>query len=67
MKDVFFTIIAGIITVNLIISVCAYYKKANELVTIEKIEVISNQITNDRVNIELNRLNNEQLTEVLGL
>ena len=67
MKDVFFTIIAGIITVNLIVSVCAYVEKANELATIERIEAISNGITNDAINAELNKLNDEQLTEVLGL
>jgi hypothetical protein len=67
MKDVFLTIIAGIITVNLIISVCVYCKKANEIATIERIEAISNGIINDAINTELNKLNDEKLTEVLGL
>jgi len=67
MKDVFLTIIAGIITVNLIISVCVYCQKANEIATIERIEAISNGIINDAINTELNKLNDEKLTEVLGL
>lgn len=67
MKDVFLTIIAGIITVNLIISVCVYCKKATEIATIERIEAISNGIMNDAINTELNKLNDEKLTEVLGL
>ena len=67
MKDVFLTIIAGIITVNLIISVCVYCQKANEMATIERIEAISNGIMNDAINTELEKLNDEQLTEVLGL
>jgi septation ring formation regulator EzrA len=67
MKDVFLTIIAGIITVNLIIIVCVYCQKANEIATIERIEAISNGIINDAINTELNKLNDEKLTEVLGL
>jgi len=67
MKDVFLTIIAGIITVNLIISVCVYCQKANEMATIERIEAISNGIMNDAINAELSKLNDEKLTEVLGL
>ena len=67
MKDVFLTIIAGIITVNLIINVCVYCQKANELVTIERIEAISNGICNDQINAELSKLSDEKLTEVLGL
>jgi septation ring formation regulator EzrA len=67
MKDVFLTIIAGIITVNLIIIVCVYCQKANEIATIERIEAISNGICNDQINAELSRLNDEKLTEVLGL
>ena len=67
MKDVFLTIIAGIITVNLIISVCVYCQKANEIATIERIEAISNGIMNDQINAELSKLNDEKLTEVLGL
>ena len=67
MKDVFLTIIAGIITVNLIISVCVYCKKANEIATIERIEAISNGIMNDAINAELSKLNDEKLTEMLGL
>lgn len=67
MKDVFLTIIAGIVTVNLIISVCVYCQKANEIATIERIEAISNGIMNDQINAELSKLNDEKLTEVLGL
>ena len=67
MKDVFLTIIAGIVTVNLIINVCVYCQKANEIATIERIEAISNGIINDAINTELNKLNDEKLTEVLGL
>lgn len=67
MKDVFLTIIAVIITVNLIINVCVYCQKANEIATIERIEAISNGIMNDAINDELSKLNDEKLTEVLGL
>ena len=67
MKDVFLTIIAVIITANLIISVCVYCQKANEIATIERIEEISNGIMNDAINAELSNLSDEKLTEVLGL
>ena len=60
MKDVFLTIIAGIVTVNLIISVCVYCQKANEIATIECIEAISNGVCNDQINAELSKLSEKK-------
>jgi hypothetical protein len=67
MKNVFLTIIAVIITVNLILSVLAYREKAAELATIERIELITENITNDALCNELESMTDEELTAVLGL
>ena len=67
MKNVFLTIIAVIITINLILSVLAYREKAAELATIERIELITENITNDMLCNELEGMTDEELTAVLGL
>ena len=67
MKNVFLTIIAVIITANLILSVLAYREKASELATIERIELITENITNDALCNELESMTDEELPAVLGL
>jgi type II secretory pathway pseudopilin PulG len=66
MKDVLIAILALLATINLLSAVNTY-QEVNERAIQAQIETISNQIVNDQLNADLEKLNNEQLTEVLGL
>ena len=66
MKDVLIAILALLATINLLSAVNTY-QEVNERAIQAQIETISNQIVNDQLNAYLEKLNNEQLTEVLGL
>lgn len=66
MKDVLIAILALLATINLLSAVNTY-QEVNERAIRAQIETISNQIVNDQLNADLEKLNNEKLTEVLGL
>lgn len=66
MKDVLIAILALLATINLLSAVNTY-QEVNERAIQAQIETISNQIVNDQLNANLEKLNNEQLTEALGL
>ena len=67
MKELILTALAILVTLNLWAATVEYSEKSAELASIERIEAISNGICNDQINEELSKLNDEQLTEVLGL
>jgi len=67
MKDLILIVLAIVTTATLLITSLEYSKTTSELLTIERIENISNNITNDEVNNELSKLSDETLMEVLGL
>ena len=66
MKDILIAILALLATINLLSAVDAY-QEVNECVIQAQIETISNQITDDKINNELSKLNNAELTAILGL
>ena len=67
MKELILTALAILVTINLWAATNEYSQKADELASIERIEAISSGICNDQIEAELEKLNDEQLTEVLGL
>lgn len=67
MKELILTALAILVTINLWAATVEYSEKSAELASIERIEAISNGICNDQIAAELEKLNDEQLTEVLGL
>ena len=67
MKELILIILAILATLNLWTTTNEYLQKTAELASIERIEAISNGIMNDAINDELSKLNDEKLTEVLGL
>ena len=67
MKELILTALAILVTINLWAATVEYSEKAAELASIERITAISNGICNDQIAAELEKLNDEQLTEVLGL
>lgn len=66
MKDVLIAILALLATINLL-SAVNDYREINERAIQAQIEAVSNQITNDKVNAELEKLNDAELTAILGL
>jgi hypothetical protein len=67
MKELILTALAILVTLNLWAASVEHSQKTAELASIERIEAISNGIMNDQISAELEKLNDEQLTEVLGL
>ena len=67
MKELILTALAILVTINLWAASVEYSEKTAELASVERIEAISNGICNDQINAELSKLNDEQLTEVMGL
>ncbi len=67
MKELILTALAIMVTLNLWDASVEHSQKTAELASIERIEAISNGIMSDQISAELEKLNDEQLTEVLGL
>jgi hypothetical protein len=67
MKDFFLILTSVIVTIVLMGATIEHDNTAAEMASIERIELITNAITNEAVNDALMGLNDEQLTEVLGL
>jgi hypothetical protein len=67
MKDFFLILASVIVTIMLMGATVEHGNAAQEMASIERIELITNAITNEAVNDALMGLNDEQLTEVLGL
>jgi hypothetical protein len=67
MKDFFLILVSVIVTILLMGATVEHSNAAAEMASIERIELITNAITNEAVNDALMGLNDEQLTEVLGL
>jgi hypothetical protein len=67
MKDFFLILVSVIVTIMLMGATVEHGNAAQEMASIERIELITNAITNEAVNDALMGLNDEQLTEVLGL
>ncbi len=67
MKELILIALALLVSANLWAVNSEYCEKSTELASIERITAISNGICNDQINELLSDLNNEQLSEVLGL
>jgi len=67
MKDYLLMMAAILVTIALMGATTEYRNAAQEMASVERIELITNAITNDAVNEALQGLNDEQLTEVMGL
>lgn len=67
MKDLLLILAAILVSATLTYTSVAYSNEARKIATIEAIEMITNNITDDRVNNALSELSDEQLTELMGL
>lgn len=67
MKDVFLMVAAILMTLAMIAATAEHNARAAEMASVERIETITNAITDDAVSNALESLNNEELTEVMGL
>jgi hypothetical protein len=67
MKDFFLILVSVIVTILLMGATVEHGNATQEMASIDRIELITNAITNEAVNDALMGLNDEQLTEVLGL
>ena len=67
MKDYVLILASVIVTIMLMGATIEHSNAAQEMASIERIELITNAITNDAVNDALSGLNDEELTEVMGL
>lgn len=67
MKDVVLIVLTILMMATVIFTTAEYLRKCNELETVERINIMSNRIMSDNMTGEFDAMNDEQLTEALGL